>query len=297
MIVQRTPWGHSMPLDIVLIVLVSSVLHPAWNLILKKNPDPQLGFLALMSMLVVCAFVHGLIEGVDFAAVFTVLPFIALSAGGLLLYGLCLTETLKRGDLSTYYPIIRSSPVFIVAFSVLFLGKSYPLVVLAGIALAVAGGFLLQFRRGTHFFENPGALGFALLAMAGTGIYSLADARLMQTITPQAQITVVDGLLVPIYGYIWWRRRRSEPEPLAGIRSLSPVLFVLPGVMAYASYYLILIAYKAGADVAAVTTLRQASIPISVALGGLFLREGTMLRRFLAAGLLALGLVVIALNG
>lgn len=225
------------------------------------------------------------------------LPFIALSAGGLLLYGVCLLETLKRGDLSAYYPIVRSSPVFIVGFSVLFLGKAYPLIVLAGIAMAVVGGFLLQYKRGTHFFENPGALGFALLSMSGTGIYSLADARLMQTITPEVQIAIVDSLLVPIYLLLWWRRRRKEPEPLAGIRSLHPAQFVLPGVMAYASYYLILLAYQAGADVAAVTTLRQASIPISVALGGLFLREGTMARRFFAAVLLALGLVVIALNG
>ena len=286
-----------MPLEIVLMVLVSSVLHPAWNVLIKKNPDPQLGFLALMAVLSVCALVHGLITGVDFGAVFEVLPFIALSAGGLLLYGVCLIATLKRGDLSAYYPIIRSSPVFIVAFSVLFLGKTYPLIVLSGIALAVVGAFLLQYKRGTHFFENPGALGFALLSMAGTGIYSLADARLMQTIAPQAQIAVVDSLLVPIYAFMWWRRRRSEPEPLAGFRSLSPAQFVLPGVMAYASYYLILLAYQAGADVAAVTTLRQASIPISVALGGMFLSEGTMVQRFLAAILLALGLVVIALNG
>ena len=72
---------------------------------------------------------------------------------------------------------------------------------------------------------------------------------------------------------------------------------LLPGVLAYSSYYLILLAYQLGGDVAAVTAMRQASIPISVALGGLFLREGAMARRFFAAGLLALGIAVIALNG
>ena len=55
--------------------------------------------------------------------------------------------------------------------------------------------------------------------------------------------------------------------------------------------------YQLGGEVAAVTSIRQASIPISVALGGLFLREGAMARRFFAAGLLALGIAVIAQFG
>ncbi len=286
-----------MPFEIVLMVLVSSVLHPAWNVILKKNPDPQLGFLALMALLSLCAFVHGLIMGVDFTAVLNVLPLVAISAIGLLLYGVCLTATLKRGDISAYYPIIRSSPVFIVIFSALFLGKVYPLVVLLGIGMAVAGGFLLLYKRGTHFLEDPGTLGLAVLAMSGTGIYSLADAKMMQTIEPQVQIAVVDGLLVPIYAVMWWRQRTRGPGPRTIVGSVTPLHILVPGVLAYASYYLILLAYQHGADVASVTTLRQASIPISVALAGLFLREGAIARRLFAAGLLALGLVVIALNG
>ncbi len=286
-----------MPLEIVLMVLVSSVLHPAWNVILKANPDPYLGFTALMALLTLCALAHGVYAGVDFALVLTVLPLMAVSVGGLLLYGLCLIATLQRGDVSAYYPIIRASPVFIVVFSVLFLGQTYPWIVLLGIALAVAGGFLLLYKRGTNFLEDPGTLGLALLAMSGTGIYSLADARLMETISAQAQMVVANGILVPVYAALWWRRRAGEPVPRAPIRGFTPTHLLVPGVLAYLSYYLILLAYERGADVASVTTLRQASIPISVALAGLFLREGAMVRRFCAAGLLALGLVVIALNG
>ena len=200
--------------------------------------------------------------------------------------------------MSAYYPIIRSSPVFIVVFSVLFLSESYPLVVLLGIALAVAGGFLLLYKRGTNFLEDPGTLGLALLAMSGTGIYSLADARLMETLSAQAQMTAANGILVPVYAFLWWRRQRAAgPLQPAQLRGFTPTHLLVPGVLAYLSYYLILLAYERGADVASVTTLRQASIPISVALAGLFLREGAIVRRFCAAGLLALGLVIIALTG
>jgi drug/metabolite transporter (DMT)-like permease len=286
-----------MGLDIVLLVLISAAIHPVWNLLVKKNSDPQLGFLLLTVTLSLCALVHGLLVGADFSAVFTVLPLVAVSVCGQLLYGTCLTATLIRGDLSAYYPIIRASPVFVVIVSVLFLGATYPVAVLLGIAMAAAGGFLLLYRRGSKLIDDPRTLTFALLAMAGTGIYSLADGRLMGTIEPQVLVFVVDGAVAPIYAILWFARRSANGRPVIGMGDLSVTYMVLPGIICYASYYLILLAYQYGGDVAAVTSMRQASIPVSVALGGLFLREGAMARRFLAAALLALGIVVIALNG
>ncbi len=286
-----------MGLEIVFLVLASAVMHPFWNLIIKKNPDPQLGYLFLTIFMGVSAFVHGLATGADFAAGLTILPLVALSVCGQILYGICLTATLKRGDLSAYYPIIRSSPVFVVIVSVLLLGQSYPLTVVLGIAMVVGGGILLLYRRGTHVLEDPRALGFALLAMCGTGIYSLADASMMQTIEPAVLVVYVEGALSIIYAGVWLGGRDRETAAMAAVRNIPLVYLVLPGILAYASYYLILLAYQLGGDVAAVTAMRQASIPISVALGGLFLREGAMARRFFAAGLLALGIVVIAVSG
>jgi drug/metabolite transporter (DMT)-like permease len=286
-----------MGINIVLLVLASAFLHPFWNLLVKKNPDPQLGYVFVTIALSACGLVHGLIAGVDFSAVSAVWPFVALSVCGQLLYGTGLTATLKRGELSTYYPIIRASPVFVVAASVLLLGKSYPPAILLGIAMAVAGGFALLYRRGSRMFEDPRALAFALLALSGSGIYSMSDARMMQAIEPQVMVFTVESLLIPIYGIAWLRRNAASQTPLPRMSARGLAALLLPGVIAYASYYLILTAYQLGGEVAAVTSVRQASIPISVALGGLFLREGAMLRRFAAAGVLMAGIIVIALFG
>ena len=283
--------------EIVLLVLASAVMHPVWNLIIKKNPNPQLGYLFLTIIMSLTALVHGLASDADFSAALTVLPLVGMSVCGQILYGTCLTATLKRGDLSAYYPIIRSSPVFIVIVSVLFLGRTYPLAVLLGIAMVVCGGVLLLYRRGSHVLDDKYALGFALTAMCGTGIYSLADASLMRTISPPVLVFVVDGTMAIIYAAIWLRARTSPAYPKTRIRDIPLAYLLLPGILAYASYYMILLAYQFGGDVAAVTSIRQASIPISVALGGLFLREGAIARRFFAAGLLALGILVIALTG
>ncbi|MEC9368595.1 MAG: hypothetical protein VX871_07870 [Pseudomonadota bacterium] len=286
-----------MEAEIVALVLASAMLHPVWNLILKKEPDPELGYLGLTVTLALIGLAQSLASGNDFSAILSVLPLVALSWAGQVLYGTCLTATLSRGDLSAYYPIIRASPLFVVAAGVLVMGRHYPWPVLLGIAMAVAGGFLLLYRRGTSFLDDPATLGLALAAMSGTGIYSIADAQMMQTLTPQMQMFVVEGLLVPFYlsRYLIRARRRDIVDDRHIARRLA--FLFLPGLLAYVSYYLILLAYQWGGEVAAVTAIRQASIPVSVLLGGYFLREGAMLRRFGAAGLLALGIVVIALYG
>ena len=278
-------------------VVTSAIIHPFWNLLLKKQADLQLGYLCLTVVLAVCALVHALAAGSDIFAATAVLPLIMLSLGGQLLYGICLTLTLSRGDLSAYYPIVRASPVFIVVVGVTFLGYSYSWQVLTGIAMAVAGGFLLLYRRGTDYFSDPNTLGLALLAMSGTGIYSIADSQLMQTIAPEVQILWVETLLIPVYVALFLGRRDhasfANPRPAAARLAM----LVVPGIMAYASYYLILIAFKLGGDVAAVTSVRQSSIPLSVLLGGFFLREGAILRRLFASMLLAAGIVVIIVTG
>ena len=289
--------GDKMASSIVLLVLLSALMHPIWNLMIKQNPDPQLGFLFLNLIMALCAFVHGVTSQVDFSSVLTVLPVIGISVFGQTLYGTCLTATLKRGELSAYYPIIRSSPIFVVLVSLLFIGQRYPFAVLIGIALAVLGGFLLLYRRGSRILENKRSLGFALIAMCGTGIYSLADAHMMQDIEAPVLVFFIQGSMVLIYSITWLRQREVLPDTTTSLPNSRFSYFVLPGLLAYSSYYLILTAYQQGGEVAAVTSIRQASIPISVALGGLFLREGAMVRRFFASGLLALGIIIIALSG
>ena len=286
-----------MDVAIAAMVVTSAIIHPFWNLLLKKQADLQLGYLWLTVVLAVCALVHALAAGSDILAATAVLPLIMLSWGGQILYGLCLTLTLSRGDLSAYYPIIRASPVFIVIAGVSVLGYSYSWPVLSGIAMAVAGGFLLLYRRGTDYFSDPNTLGLALLAMSGTGIYSIADSQLMQTIAPEVQMLWVEALLIPVYVALFLGRRDNasfaNPRPSAA----GLAMLVVPGIMAYASYYLILTAFTLGGDVAAVTSVRQASIPISVLLGGFFLREGAIMRRLCASMLLAAGIVVIIVTG
>jgi drug/metabolite transporter (DMT)-like permease len=223
---------------------------------------------------------------------------ILVSVAGQILYGTSLLTTLKRGDISAYYPIVRASPLFIVVVGFLVFGERYEASLVFAIALVLIGGFLLLYRPGTRLLDDPRTLGFAVLAMCGTGVYSLADSRLMQTIEPPVLFFWVEVLCAPIYAVLF-RRIAIGPKLWSGIGMLlaRPFQALLLTSIVYGSYILILTAYEMGGDVAAVTAVRQASIPLSVILGGVFLSEGSIVRRLIASLILALGIVLIVTGG
>jgi len=287
-----------MDLTITVMVLVSAALHPLWNALIKRQERADGAYIGLVSMVLMLAFIHATVAGYDLSTGIKVWPLIVISVMAQLLYGTSLIITLRHGDLSSYYPIVRSSPLIIVILGVLFLGQSYSWSLLGGIACVLVGAFALQYRRGSHLLDDPRTLMFAILAMIGSGIYSIVDARAMQSVEAPVLLFWVDICCLPCYMIL----HRYFGLPGTRYADLfvwlkNPLLFIGIGVICYLSYILILSAYAMGGDVAAVTSVRQASIPISVILGGLMFREGSMLRRFAASCLLAFGIVVIVVIG
>ncbi|WP_415236862.1 EamA family transporter [Sneathiella sp.] len=287
-----------MTLTIILLVLCSAFLHPLWNLLAKKDNEPQFAFITLSFGIAVVGLIHGLLIGANFWLNADQWMLISASVAGQLLYNLALAATLKRGDLSAYYPIIRASPVFIVAFSFLVLGIHYSLLVLVGITLVLIGAVLLLYRRGHNLLDDGKTLGLATLAMCATGIYSLADSRLMLGLEPPVLFFWTQLICWPLLvtaNFLMGNR----PPRFMGLSRLVEKPFLNAQLIAcvYGSYILILIAYSMGGDVAIVTTIRQASIPLSVILGGYFLNEGAIARRLIASAILSAGIITVILYG
>lgn len=69
--------------------------------------------------------------------------------------------------------------------------------------------------------------------------------------------------------------------------------YLMGGASLYLSYYLLLIALSLGGDVAAVTAVHQASIPLAVLIGGTLLSEAAMPQRLLFSLVIACGIVII----
>ena len=119
----------------------------------------------------------------DFKLPTECMPLIFISACGLTLYYYGTLNAMSQGNLSIYYPIVRSSPIAIFIFSWLFLDTEYTDLTVFAIFLIVIGASMLQ-KSKFGFFVNNKALLFALMAMMGSAAYSLSDAITVQKIKP-----------------------------------------------------------------------------------------------------------------
>ena len=219
-----------------------------------------------------------------------------VSAIGLSFYYYGTLAALRRGNLSVYYPIIRSSPLAIVGFNWALFGQLYSFWTLIGIAVIIVAGLAIQKTPGS-LFDDAWALVLALVAMVASAAYSVADAIAMQQSAPPAAFLFwVYGLVsVLLFSACLIERSRGMLQIVhfvqGGPRSYGRIF--IASVSSYASYYLILLAFQFHADAAVVSSVRQASIPVSVILAALLLKEPRFMQRMGWASVLAAGVVII----
>ncbi|NQV82728.1 MAG: hypothetical protein HQ494_02805 [Rhodospirillales bacterium] len=285
-----------MELTVAGVVLLAASIHPLRELILKNTAFPEAAYLGVILVWVVIVNVHAFVLDVDLRSGLAVLPLILISTVGLMFYYIGILTTLKTGDLSVYYPIIRAAPLFIVIFGWLILGQSYGPVMLGGVALVMVGAFFLQYRRGARMLQHPATFLTATLAMVGMGTQSLADSEAIKVVEPTVLLVWMYFFLAPACA-LYFIIRKPADRPLLthlfGGWGKTPFRYLLAAATSYLSYYLILVSYQMGGNVAAVNSLRQASIPLSVILGGYFLKEADTGSRLAWALVLAVGVAVI----
>lgn len=288
--------GPDVDIAIAGLVLMAAAIHPLRDLLLKGNANAGSGYFSIILIWLLIATGQVVLTGADLASAAAVWPLMLFSGFGLVAYYLGILSAMRAGEFSVYYPIIRSAPVFMVVAGWLVLGERYSAAILAGAALVTLGAWLLQYRPGANLLHAPATLAAALIAMAGMGTQSLSDAEAMQHL--QAPVLLFwEYVIVLTACGLYLVARRPADVPLKtvffGGWAATPWRFLVAGCTSYLSYYLILTAYQRGGDAVAVNCLRQASIPLSVILGGLVLRELDIPSRFAWSLLLAAGIVVI----
>lgn len=299
-----------MTAEILLIVLLSASLHPFRDLLLKGLNSPDICYFSIGLMWVVFGILHALVVGAPLMIPLDYIPLVFSSAAGLFIYYYGTLLALKNGDLSVCYPIIRSSPVFIVFVGWAFLDQSYSWVLLFGIAVVLSGVFLIQRGKATQVKRTaqPAVLALALAAMAGSGLYSIIDSLAMQRaasggappLDPSTFLIWVYVVLSVFFWFVLLITRRS-PMPLgkqvSGLWKHHPWRLLGASVMSYASYVLILEAYEKGGNVAAVTSLRLWSIPLTLIMSALLLKERGFGTRLAASAVIIAGIIVIVWEG
>ena len=288
-----------MSIPVLFLVIFSALLHPVRVFLIKGDNTPEGLTLSVVIIFGFMSFFQIVLMGINPWKVFEIWHLIAISSVGLLLHFWCIVKSLRDGDFSVNYPIIRSSPLFVVVAGYLFLNHHYSMEILLGIAIVILSAFMIQYTPGGKYLSKPSSILLAVLAMCFHGIITLADAEAMKYVEPAAFLFIQYLFVTPAMAIIFILTRPSGKniyEYLFLGWGKKPLRFFFAGFTAYISYLLILYSFRMGANVAAVSTIRQISIPFSVLIGGFYLMEKRMNYRLFWSLILTLGVIIIIVS-
>lgn len=290
------------------LVLVSVCMHAGWNVLGKRNA-PSLALFALAYGAGGVVLFPLLLMGPTLSALPP--PFwgwLALSGLCQMLYMGGLAWAYARGEVSVLYPIARALPVVLVPLlSIALLGNR----VLdvwdgMGMVLVVIGALCLPLShpdaRRLSTYLTP-AMGFALLAAAGTVGYSLIDKQalgLMQGaghsgLTAGAVFMVLQAMMTLIWAIPLLALLPAERRRLPALRQQGLTMLIGTGLMMTCTYGLVLMAMALTEEVSYIVALRQLSIPVGVLMGVLWLKEPASTAKGIGTLVMLAGLMVIAL--
>jgi len=278
-----------MSAGIVAIVLSAALLHAFWNAVVKGAGDKTivLGMIALGHVVPGAAVV-----AMAPSPGWDVWPYIVASTVIHWGYYYFLNVAYRLGDLSVMYPIARGlAPVIVALGAQIWIGETLPPLAWGGIFCVSAGIMVLTRGVFAGALPMPGLL--AALACAITvASYSLVDGvgvRLSSNPLGYVGWLFMLELIVTIYIFST-RMERLRAVPLRVV-----MLGFLGGVISGTAYGLVLYA-KTLAPLGVVSALRETSVIFAAMIGVLWFGEGPKGNRLLAAGVVAVGIILIGMG-
>lgn len=289
---------HPLPL---LLVVISTFMHAAWNLSAKSRKDKRLFFRRMLGFVAAAGLVPAAASEF-YAGSIPPGAWLLCMGSGLFCgsYFYFLARSYESADFTVAYPVARALPVLMVAAGDALRGRSPTPWAAAGLIMVAAGCFFVplesfkEIKLGRYF--NRGSL-FMLLAAAGTVGYSLFDKIAQEAVAPGHASAFRYGYFFYLFAFLAYciypvRRKTRETSPCGNLRP--PVVC---GAVSFVSYSLILWAYQLTEQASYVVAFRQFSIVIGVITGLHIFREKGMAVRLTGSLLLTAGLVLIAVRG
>jgi drug/metabolite transporter (DMT)-like permease len=283
-----------MPPLAVAFLLLSAILHTAWNLLLKQSGDKILStWWAVFSGSVIflpVLFFTGLPARETW-------PLLAASVALEVVYYGLLSFSYDDSDFSLVYPLARgTAPALIALWSVLLLGETPTPGGLAGLLIVVLGLILVGSSGLFTSQDQPHLKGIVLALVIALliSIYSVIDgaAVKMTAAFPYAIVVfflapaITSPLMVKRYGwqqlYSSWNMNRTR-------------LFAI-GLLTVFAYLLALAAYSI-APVSYSAAIREISVVLGAFAGWKILGETMGKQRLLGSVVIFIGILVIALFG
>src|SRR6056297_134242 len=206
----------------------------------------------------------------------------------------------SRGAYTVVYPVVRGTgPLFAVIGAWLLFGERFTPVQWLGVAVLLSGIYGLAIYNLRHLEVNRENLPAALMLAVATGmfvaLYTTYDAYGIRAsadpFTFLAWFFMIDGIVLPFYALLRWRRMAAPPHP-------GPLLLrgLIGGVVAFFSFGSIMLATRLD-KVGEAAVLRETSTVFAALIGWLVLRETVGPRRIALMALIAAGAVIVELGG
>lgn len=276
-----------MPLSVFGIVLFAALLHASWNAIVKGAPDKLLTTILVAAS---AAAISALALPFLAQPARESWPFLAASAVLQLGYYLLVARAYRGADMSQAYPLMRgTAPLLVAVVSRFWLGEHLSPAAWAGVALICSGVLSLALAgRGA----NVQGVRAALLNAVVIASYTLVDGAGVRASGEPVAYTLWLNLLSGAPLLVWvlaarWRSFLPYARANLGVG-------VIGGAGTLTSYGLALWAMT-HAPVAVIAALRETSILFATVIAVVVLKERLSPARIAAAGLIAVGAIVLRL--
>ncbi len=275
---------------VVTVVLLAAVAHAGWNFLAKRMHDQVVAFWLINVTAVPCGAAMWAFAGSPLPSAW---PYLGTSVLLHVAYNTTLLESYRFGDLSRVYPLARGlAPLLVTGGAAIFASEHLGTLQLVGISVVAGGLASLVWLGGT-----PGTRGARSVVLASTtgaliAAYSLCDGlgvrHAHDTVGYAGVLFLLESSLVVIG--LTARRRRVLPGPVSSDWALG----VCGGALSVAAYMAVLWAQTQLA-LGVVSALRETSVVAAAILGAVFLHEGSVRRRVVAAATVCAGVALLVI--
>ncbi|MFD1701731.1 EamA family transporter [Methylopila henanensis] len=289
-----------MALSSLLLVVLASFVHAAWNLLAKKAATVGPIFVFFYNLVACAAYapwvIHQLANGDGVVWTCAGVGFVLVSGLVHLAYSLCLQRGYLVADLSVVYPVARGSgPMLSTLGAFLILGEGPSGFGLSGVLLVAVGIVLIATQGDLAVFRRPsGHAGVRWGAATGglIGTYTVVDAYAVKElgIAPVVLDWFSNLLRFFLLAPLVVAKPGRAVEAMRGYWRIA----IAVGLLSPLSYILVLAALSSGAPLSLVAPMREMSMMLGALMGMLVLRERVGPWRLAGSAVLVAGVILLA---
>ena len=267
-------------------ILLATIMHAAWNAMVKKHPDKTIAVSGIvlghvpLGIVAIIIFPMPSIESI---------PYIIASAIIHQGYQWYLISAYKIRDFTKVYPICRGfGPLVATFISLIFLGVVFDLKIVVSILLVCFGIMILGFKV-ENKKNNSNIIKYSLLTGVFIGLYSLVDGyggRISASaISYMSWSFILSAIMFPFL-----LKLKEEENIIRRVAKDGKLIFWVGGSLSYIIYIIVFWGFTQ-APIPMVAALRETSIFFSIFIGYFFLSEKITPAKILSILLILAGVI------